>query len=240
MSDQCAPEDIREACLTVSKGWLVLLKKWYWMHSEQMKKLQTVDRGRGGEPESRVWPWRGRVGWGGGGGEGGGRGGGEGSFSVQWLWQKVFLQSNVELQEEEGGGDRLCQEAPEFKCILCEAHGGWHCGHCQVRKATRQMKITSQLSLSRPDAQIPLQCRPACTVVHFLLILVEKGRLGGKQESRVWPWSCEWRAAPLSFEHREVVIFYSPLAANTVGKPFISSASLPSFLKYHLLLLTGT
>ena len=56
------------------------------------------------------------------------------------------------------------------------------------------MKITSQLSLSRPDAQIPLQCRPACTVVHYLLILVEKRETWGedhreveseKQESRV-------------------------------------------------------
>ena len=36
----------------------------------------------------------------------------------------------------------------------------------------------------------------------------------------------DWSAATQSFEHREVVIFYSPLVASTVGKPFLLSASL--------------
>ena len=107
------------------------------------------------------------------------------------------------------------------------------------------MKITSQLSLSRSDAEIPLQCRLACTVVHYLLILVEKGRVGGKTTER---WSQKSRRAecdhgvvsggqrPCHLSTERWSFSYSPLAVNTVGTPFISSASLPSFFKHHLLL----
>ena len=34
-----------------------------------------------------------------------------------------------------------------------------------------------------------------------------------------------WRAATQSFEHREVVIFYSTLVASTVGTPFMNAGS---------------
>ena len=45
-----------------------------------------------------------------------------------------------------------------------------------------------------------------------------------------------WRAATQSFDHREVVIFYSTLVASTVGTPFILSASLLSFFYHHILI----
>ena len=44
-----------------------------------------------------------------------------------------------------------------------------------------------------------------------------------------------WRAATQSFEHRQVVIFYSTLVASTVGTTFISSSSLLSFVYHHIL-----
>ena len=70
--------------------------------------------------------------------------------------------------------------------------------HCQVRKSTQQMKITSKLSFSTgesPLENLQVWCtlhRCPCTVAEKLLILVDRWRVGGKtterwrQESRMW------------------------------------------------------
>ena len=63
----------------------------------------------------------------------------------------------------------------------------------------------------------------------------DDGRWPNSLRSRSDGTEKDWSAATQSFEHREVVIFYSPLVATTVGKPFLLSASrLSSYL------VTGT